>query len=149
LWPSLAEVLEVLIHPPLRRHPFPTSLKRIATSRTWVRSRGMGDFRRCCVAADRPCYVVGLATASIAGKKRSLIFAFMLALFSPSGWGSGQEGSMIGLHRRDAHRRGDQGAAAWSLAGGRKHSGPLIVEGTNTIRSSRYRLAPLIHVVAP
>jgi hypothetical protein len=25
LWPSLAKVLEVLIHPPLRRHPFPTS----------------------------------------------------------------------------------------------------------------------------
>jgi hypothetical protein len=25
LWPSLAKVLEVLIHlPPLRRHPFPT-----------------------------------------------------------------------------------------------------------------------------
>jgi hypothetical protein len=25
LWPSLVKVLEVLIHPPLRRHPFPTS----------------------------------------------------------------------------------------------------------------------------
>jgi hypothetical protein len=24
LWPSLEKVLEVLIHPPLRRHPFPT-----------------------------------------------------------------------------------------------------------------------------
>jgi hypothetical protein len=24
LWPSLVKVLEVLIHPPLRRHPFPT-----------------------------------------------------------------------------------------------------------------------------
>ena len=24
MWPSLVEVLEVLIHPPLRRHPFPT-----------------------------------------------------------------------------------------------------------------------------
>jgi hypothetical protein len=26
LWPSLAKILEVLIHPPLRRHPFPTAL---------------------------------------------------------------------------------------------------------------------------
>jgi hypothetical protein len=25
LWPSLVKVLEVLIHPPLRRHPFPTN----------------------------------------------------------------------------------------------------------------------------
>ena len=25
MWPSLAKVLEVLIHPPLRHHPFPTT----------------------------------------------------------------------------------------------------------------------------
>jgi hypothetical protein len=109
----------------------------------------MGDFHRCCAAADPPCCVVGLDTASIASKKRSLMFAFMLALFSPSGWGSGQEGSKIGLRRCDARRRGDRGAATWALAGGRKHSGPSIVEGTNVIRSGRYRLAPLIHDVAP
>jgi hypothetical protein len=26
LWPSLVNVLEVLIHPPLRRHPFPSEV---------------------------------------------------------------------------------------------------------------------------
>ena len=27
MWPSLVKVLEVLIHPPLRRHPFPSITK--------------------------------------------------------------------------------------------------------------------------
>jgi hypothetical protein len=34
LWPSLVKVLEVLIHPPLRRHPFPTPSK-VETVVSW------------------------------------------------------------------------------------------------------------------
>jgi hypothetical protein len=41
LWPSLEKVLEVLIHPPLRRHLFPSSIIRVmhwkllGTRRKW------------------------------------------------------------------------------------------------------------------
>jgi hypothetical protein len=68
--------------------------------------------RASATAKDPQCCVAGLAAASIAGKKRSLMLAFMLALFLTEWLGERSGGSKIGLCQRDARCRGDRSAAS-------------------------------------